>query len=107
MLEDNRMPTLQDMLERVAKFATILNPDGISIRLLNYVGDENGQFDHLRTVEDVKKLARVPCEGDTRLGQVLNKKIVKPMILEKAVNGTLRKPVIVVIITDGEVSCLC
>lgn len=104
MLEDGRMPALQDMLQRVAKFTTVLNPDGISVRLLNYVGDENGQFDRLRTVEDIKKLANVNCSGDTRLGEILNRKIVKPMILDKAKKGTFKKPVIVVIITDGEVS---
>jgi len=102
MLDDNRMPALQDMLERVAKFATVLNPDGIFLRLLNSTADEKGQFDNLRTVEDIKKLANVKCSGDTRLGEILNKKIVKPMILEKAIKGTLKKPVIVVIITDGE-----
>jgi hypothetical protein len=106
MMDDNRMPALQDTLERVANFATILNPQGISIRFLNHEGDGSGHFDRLRTVEDIKKMANVPCSGSTRLGGVLNEKIVTPMILEKAAKGALKKPVIVVIITDGEVRFL-
>jgi len=102
MLEDNRMLALQDTLERVANFTTILNPDGISIRFLNYLGDKTGRFDHLKTVEDIKRIANVECSGDTRLGEILNEKIITPMILEKAAKGALKKPVIVVIITDGE-----
>jgi hypothetical protein len=99
------MPALKDTLERVATFATILSTDGISIRLLNYNKDGDGDFDHLKTVKSVaQKLEKIQCSGDTRLGTILEKKIVKPMILEKATAGTLKKPIIIVIITDGEVS---
>jgi hypothetical protein len=44
MSEDNRMPALKDTLERVAKFATMLSTDGISLRLLNYDKDDKGEL---------------------------------------------------------------
>lgn len=101
------MPALKDTLERVATFATILSPDGISLRLLNYNEDEKGNFDHLTTVKDIaKRLEKIQCVGDTKLGTILEQKIIKPMILDKVRKGTLKKPVIVVIITDGEVTFL-
>lgn len=101
------MPALKDTLERVATFATILSTDGISLRLLNYDEDEKGEFDHLTTVKSIaEKFEKIQCIGDTRLGTILEKKIINPMILDKAGKGILRKPVIVVVITDGEVSFL-
>ena len=107
MSQDNRMPALKDTLGRVATLATILNPDGISLRVLNYDKDENGDFDHLVTEKSItERLERVQCGGDTKLGTILEKKIITPMILDKARNVILKKPVIVVIITDGEVTFL-
>ena len=105
MLSENRFLDLEDTLGRVATFATILSPDGISIRILNYDGDERGRWDNLRTVEDVKKrMKRVEYDGGTPLGTRLWSKVLEPMILNKAKSRELRKPVIVVIITDGEES---
>ena len=101
------MPALKDTLQRVATFATILSTEGISIRFLNYNGDGNGDFDNLRTVQSIaEKIENIQCSRDTQLGTILEKKIVKPMILDKAFAGKLKKPIIVGIITDGEVSFL-
>ena len=107
MLNDKRMSALKDTLERVAAFATILSTAGIFIRLLNCDKDENGDFDNLRTVESVaQRLKDVTCSRGSKLGTILEEKIVKPMILDKVAAGTFKKPIIVVIITDGEVSFL-
>ena len=98
------MLALEETLKRVATFATVLSEDGISIRFLNYEKDKNSEFDNLTRVSDIDEtFARIQCVGDTKLGTILNTKIVEPMILSKAREKTLRKPVIVVIITDGEV----
>ena len=103
MFYEDRSQTLEDTLGRVAKFATLLSPDGISIRTLNYTGDEQGWWDNLKTVEDVRqRMGVINYEGSTPLGTRLTNKVLKPMILNKAKYGSLRKPVIVVIITDGE-----
>jgi Mg-chelatase subunit ChlD len=105
MQEEDRILALRDTLGRVAKFATILNSSGISIRMLNYNHDENGIWDHLSTVDDViRKMDKVSYTGGTPLGTRLWSKILKPLIIDKASSGELKKPVIVIVITDGEAS---
>ena len=99
----NRITALQETIKRVSEFATYLEPSGMSIRFLNFEQDEN--FNNLADVNDImQKVQMIDYEGNTRLGQWLQIKIVGPMILQKAENNTLQKPVIVAVITDGEVS---
>lgn len=98
------IPALNDTLGRVAHIATILQPKGISIRFLNYDEGDGREYDDLVDEHDIAtKVARVPYYGNTRLGQVLNDKIVYPKIINKLLSGTLERPVFVVIITDGQV----
>lgn len=107
MHEEDRIPALRDILGRVAMFATILSPDGISVRILNYDEDTGGRWDNLKTVDEIeRRMRQVNYVGDTRLGSLLWSKVVMPMILDKAQRRTLKKPVIVVIITDGEASLM-
>ena len=103
-----RVPALFDTLRRVAQFTTILEPKGISVRFLNHDEGTGRHYDDLTDAHNIMmKVAQVPFHGNTRLGQVLHEKIVQPMIIQKAVLGKLKKPVFVIIITDGEVSyCL-
>ena len=102
---EDRFVALEDTLRRVATFATILSPDGISVRMLNYSGDEQGWWDNLKTVGDVnRRMDEINYDGGTPLGTRLSSKILEPMILSKAKYGSLKKPVIIVIITDGEES---
>jgi uncharacterized protein YegL len=97
----SRIPALQETVKNVAELATKLDPSGISIRFLNY--DQDTNFDNLTSVDDIQlKTKIVPYSGDTRLGQKLQTKIVNH-ITERARNNALVKPVIVAIITDGEV----
>jgi hypothetical protein len=104
---EDRFLALEDTLERVATFATILSPDGISIRILNYSEDEQGLWDNLKTAGDVnRRMKELNYDGGTPLGTRLSSKILEPMILSKAKHGLLKKPVIIVIITDGEESVL-
>jgi len=105
MRAEDRMQALLDTLGRVTTFATILCPDGISIRVLNYSGDTDGQWDKLKTVEDVnKRMDKITLQAGSRLGTILSSKVLEPMILNKAKSHSLKKPVIIVIITDGEAS---
>ena len=101
------IPALKDTLRRVAKFATILQPKGISVRFLNHNEGIRKDFDDLKNADDIgMKVAQVPFYGNTRLGTVLRDKIVQPMVVQKAAAGQLDKPVFVIIITDGQVSLL-
>lgn len=103
MKSENRFDALKDTLRRVARFATILSPQGISVRILNYDDVEQGSWDGLKTVEDInERIQRVDYVGGTPLGTKLYSKVLEPMILSKARSRQLEKPVIVIIITDGE-----
>ncbi|KAL8703771.1 MAG: hypothetical protein Q9225_008110, partial [Loekoesia sp. 1 TL-2023] len=103
--DEQRIPALKDTLRRVAQFTTILQPDGISVRFLNFHEGTGSQFDNLTDADDIyRKVAQVPFSGSTMLGTVLKHKIVEPMIIQKVSIGKLEKPLFVIIITDGEVN---
>ncbi|KAJ6257571.1 hypothetical protein Dda_7356 [Drechslerella dactyloides] len=98
---EDRISPLKKTLEKIAEIATLIEPSGISIRFLNYKKD--GAWDNLKGMKDMNPLLKkVPWAGATKLGTVLNKKIVQPLVIEKVNNGTFKKPLIVVIITDGK-----
>ena len=102
--DEQHIPALRDTLRRVAYFATRLQPKGISIRFLNHDEGVGKSFDDLTDAHDIDmKVASVPFQGNTRLGEVLDAKIVQPMILKKVQSGKLERPVFVVLITDGQV----
>lgn len=102
-----RVPILMDTLRRVAQFATKLEPTGISLRFLNHPHDHEGGFDNLDAVGEIMEKTQRIYEiegGVTQLGTMLNTKVVQPMVINKINSGDFRKPIIVILITDGEVS---
>lgn len=105
MKSGNRMQALHETVHNIAKFATKLEPAGISIRFLNFDQDEDGDFDNLNDLDNIdQKIKMVGSNGPrTRLGVELNQKVYMP-IVRKAKSNALKKPVIVAVITDGEVS---
>ena len=101
MREGSRITVLKDTLERVARFATYLKPTRISLHFLNHTTDHG--FDDLKSVEEImNKVENIGFSGGTRLGTELNEQVVKPLI-KKAEQHEIRRPLIVMIITDGEV----
>jgi hypothetical protein len=102
MREGSRIPVLKDTLERVARFAIYLKSTRISLHFLNHTRDHG--FDDLKSVEEImSKVENVGFSGNTRLGTELNEQVVKPLI-KKAEQHELRRPLIIMIITDGEVT---
>ncbi|KAI9861884.1 MAG: hypothetical protein M1813_004952 [Trichoglossum hirsutum] len=100
---ENRKQMLVNTIRQVATFATVLEPSGITVRFVNH--DEDSTFDNMVDVGDIiAKVRKVDFRGDTKLGTMLDRKVVQPMIIQRAKERTLKKPVIVVIITDGEPS---
>ncbi|KAJ3117781.1 hypothetical protein HDU96_005562 [Phlyctochytrium bullatum] len=95
----SRIDDLRSIIERVAEFACALDEDGISVRFMN--SPLSG--DHLRTHADIHTLlSRVPFTGLTPLGTQLHRRVIDPLVLHPAHHRHLRKPVLVLIITDGE-----
>ncbi|KAL2826482.1 hypothetical protein BDW59DRAFT_161000 [Aspergillus cavernicola] len=110
-----RVETLNKTLQGVAHWATRIEKDGISLRFLNRVKDEDGRFDNLTDLNEIDNLiCSIPTKGNTRLGSVLSSKVVRPLLqradqrAQQARDGMERsrrvciKPRIVFIITDGQ-----
>src|SRR5947207_14592171 len=98
MHSGNRISALRETIKSVSEFATYLEPSGISIRFLN--SERDGNFNNLADVNDImQKVQMIKYNGITRLGQLLEAKIVGPMIIEKAETSALKTPVIVLVIT--------
>jgi hypothetical protein len=105
MQSGNRVKALQETVHNIAKFANKLEPLGLSIRFLNFDQDEDGEFDNLNDLDDIdRKVTMVNSNGRcTRLGVELHQKVIRHIVI-KAKTNVLKKPVIVSVITDGEVS---
>lgn len=102
MNRNGRIPALKALLARVSKITTELDTDGIDIRFLNSTNDAG--FNNLRTTADIQNaVAQVAFRGDTRIGTTLRKKILEPLVYAKIRTKSLQRPVLVTIITDGEV----
>ncbi|KAH8821851.1 hypothetical protein F5884DRAFT_104391 [Xylogone sp. PMI_703] len=100
MRKGNRIKAQADTCFRVAQIATFLQPQGISLRFLNSKYD--GDFNLLVDENDIKsKMGKVEYGGPTKLGTILETKIVEPLVIGKAKTGNLKKPLIIAIITDG------
>ena len=95
----SRIDDLKLILNRVAFAASLFDDDGVQIRFLNSPEQGNG----IRNEQQVLELvARVRFSGLTKVGTELQQKILDPLILQSARAGQLRKPVLVIIVTDGQ-----
>lgn len=95
-----RITALQTFLTRIADVTSHFDTDGFAIRWLN----------HCQTKDNIKSASQVsgivdnnPFYGWTMLGTAMRNKILDPFVLEPAYAQALKKPVLVMIITDGEV----
>ena len=99
---------VKQALERITKIATTFDKEGISIRFLN-AEMADLPLDGINTVEGIKIiLDACPWKGGTELGTMLSKKVLEPLLQQKveAKPPTLNRPVLVRIITDGEVCAI-
>lgn len=87
------------MVSRAVAAATLFDTDGINIRFLNSpTGADHVNSQHAAT----ECIDRVQFNGLTPLGRSLSSKVIEPFVLGPARSGQLRKPVLVIAITDGE-----
>ena len=107
--EGSRIQDLRLILDRVSFAATLFDSDGISIRFMNTdlsgMRDQQGRplQDGVATEEQVKQImSGVQFKGLTPMGTSLRKKVIDEIVLNKAQQGQLRKPVLVIAITDGQ-----
>jgi hypothetical protein len=97
------MKALEETVRGIAEFVKELEESGLSIRFINFSHDQDGNFDNLTDLDDIdRKVKMGKYDGGTMIGLQLHQKIVSK-IITKAKSRLLKKPVIVAIITDGEV----
>ncbi|KAL6709122.1 hypothetical protein ACN47E_001938 [Coniothyrium glycines] len=89
--EGSRIKDLRLILERVSFASTLFDADGISMRFMNT---------DLSGIEQIMR--GVQFKGLTPMGTSLRKKVIDEIVLQKAAAGQLRKPVLVIAITDGQ-----
>lgn len=94
-----RIDDLKLILSRVAFATSLFDEDGIQVRFMNSPDQGNG----IRNEQQVNEMiGRTRFSGLTPMGRELQNKILGPLVLENARRGNLRKPVLVITITDGQ-----
>ena len=94
-----RIDDLKLILSRVAFATSLFDEDGIQVRFMN----STAQGNNIRSEQHVNQLIQtVKFSGMTPMARELQNKILEPLVLQPARNGTLRKPVLVITITDGQ-----
>lgn len=102
-----RIEDLRLVLSRVAYAATLFDDDGISLRFMNRPPGGGPQLDEIRNEQQITNLigqrgqeGQIKFQGLTPLGTQLREQVVDPLIVRKP--GGLKKPVLVITITDGQ-----
>ena len=94
-----RIDDLKLILGRVAFATSLFDDDGIQVRFMNSPDQGNG----IKSEQQVNEMvARTKFSGLTPMGRELQNKILGPLVLGPAQSGQLKKPILVITITDGQ-----
>lgn len=94
-----RIQDLRLIIARAAYAASLFDTDGIEVRFMN----SNVQGNNIRSEPEVEALiAGVQFKGLTPMGTQLRNKVLEPLVVSPAKRNALRKPVLVITITDGQ-----
>ncbi|KAI8810947.1 hypothetical protein BJ742DRAFT_799308 [Cladochytrium replicatum] len=99
-LEDGgRIQDLSFIVTKVTEISVLFDNDGISVRFMN----SSASLDNGKNESQIAALfAEVEFNYGTPLGTKIEQKVVQPFVLSPATSGNLKKPVLVISITDGE-----
>ncbi|PSK43156.1 Cell morphoproteinsis protein PAG1 [Elsinoe australis] len=97
-----RIKDLQVILERVAFASTLFDDDGIEIRFMNQDPPAN-MTSGVKSQDQINQLMNGHrFSGLTPMGTNLRKKVIDDIFLRNLRSGRMRKPVLVITITDGQ-----
>lgn len=94
---------MRETVRRLAPIATKLLENKVYLRFINYELDGSGNFDNIDPRYIGGLIDDVGVSGGTQIGTNLARKIVNRLIEELKSPSGLDRPVVVTIITDGEV----
>ena len=100
-----RKKDLQLILARVAYAASLFDDDGIQVRFMNVAEAQidPSRLNGIRTEEQAEALVmHAKYRGLTPLGTQLRAQVIEPLVIQPARRGQLRKPILVIVITDGQ-----
>jgi hypothetical protein len=90
---------MKTIVQYITEIMTQFDEDGISVRFMN----SNVKGDNLKTANEVERLIdRLSFDSSTPLGRMLKSKVLDPLIINPIQSNTLEKPVLILVITDGE-----
>ncbi|KAL2918937.1 hypothetical protein HK105_201771 [Polyrhizophydium stewartii] len=97
--DGSRLEDLKFILAKAAEVMTLFDNDGVQIRFINSgtMGEGIRSADHVNGL-----ITQIQFVHGTPLGTNFKSKIVDPLVVEPAKTGQLEKPVLAIIITDGE-----
>jgi hypothetical protein len=97
----SRIDDMKLVLQRAAFAGSLFDTDGIQVRFFN--SEVSQQEERPHTAEDVERLIpRGRFKGLTPLGASLRSKVIEPLVMHQVRSGQLRKPALIIIITDGQ-----
>jgi hypothetical protein len=97
---EERWKNQKDLALRIARDTTLILPDneGVAFHFINKITNDSPSL-NLKDIERV--LDSVSPTGDTAIGTTLRERILKPLVYDPLEAGTLRRPLLVSILTDG------
>ncbi|EFR05211.1 hypothetical protein MGYG_08225 [Nannizzia gypsea CBS 118893] len=101
MNKDNRAKHQIDIVERIASIATRIIPDdeGVKVRFINRNTDI---MIYKRNLDELGPImGRQSPYGPTEMGTYLRSKVLDPLVYQPLATKSLKRPVLVSIITDG------
>ncbi|KAI8810946.1 hypothetical protein BJ742DRAFT_164320 [Cladochytrium replicatum] len=94
-----RIQDLTYIVTKVTEIAVLFDDDGISVRFIN----SPASLDNCKSESQITFLfSKVEYKYGTQLGTRLASRILEPMVTTPAYAGKLKKPVLIITITDGE-----
>lgn len=103
MGRDSRFVNQRHLVNRMARVATKIVPDGYGVEL-RFINSKIVQ-QNLDTIALDRHLANTQPRGGTRIGTVLRRDILSPLVYEKVeADSAFRRPLLVCAITDGNPS---
>lgn len=98
--KEERWENQKKLALRIARTTTRILPDGegVALRFINQETNESPSLD-LDGIGRV--LNSVTAKGDTPIGTTLRERILKPLVYDPLAAGTMKRPLLVSILTDG------
>ncbi len=96
---EGRIDDLTFVVNEIAKIATLFDDDGISVRWFN----SYTHMDNIKSADQVTDaIQKIQFQGKTPMGSSLKEKVLQQMVYPGIRNKSLKKPVLIFIITDGQ-----